>query len=212
MRLLIADENDERRATLAREARRLGWHALPCATGAAARDAARTVAVDLVLLSDQLPDETAAQLRQFLAPRPCAALPATLGELRDALAPPAADAATVDFNRLKEAAGDDPDGARALLDLLESQAAEHGAALTAAVGAGDAPALRRAAHTWRGGSAACGLLDLAARLQALETSGTSGLPADAAAQLAACVAAAADGLQALRTALAEWEKSRRGAA
>ncbi|MFM2081975.1 MAG: hypothetical protein RL380_666 [Verrucomicrobiota bacterium] len=95
-------------------------------------------------------------------------------------APPAP---AVDMERLNDFSDNDPKTLRELVTLYLTQTTAQVAELTAAVAAGDAPAVRRVAHSCAGASATCGINAFVPALRELEQQGAAGSLMDAAAQL-----------------------------
>jgi two-component system sensor histidine kinase/response regulator len=75
-------------------------------------------------------------------------------------------------NTLREAGAEE--AVDSILDTFQRQAPERLAALTAAIAAGEAPAITAAAHTFRGAAATIGATELATLLEQMETAGRAG--------------------------------------
>ncbi|MBA2962814.1 MULTISPECIES: response regulator [Ramlibacter] len=147
-------------------------------------------------------------LEKWLAPGPMTAAsaaapgPAVLAEGAPAR-PPEEDGPLMDFARLEEFKEFDDEElsmTRQVVELFVADAPERLAAVEAAVAAGDAQALGRAAHALKGAASNVGAVALSHAASALEADARAGLPPDA--------AAAAERLRELwdrtRAALASW--------
>ncbi len=80
----------------------------------------------------------------------------------------------LDFQRVREAAGDDPEFIRELMDLYLEDAAERLEELRAALGAGAAEELARCAHKLKGSSANVGATGVSQCAKTLEEKGKAG--------------------------------------